>query len=126
VSDEVRRLSRAIGDEPVVVVPDRADAADVVLASLMGFSIRYHPLQNTSPNIVESLVVLAGPLDQARVAAAGRKNQKPPPLSLAELVGACVRHAVTLDAKLYRRAFWLAYLVLHEAREGLLRLYAAS
>ncbi len=126
VPNEVRRLCQALGQEPVVVVPDRDDAVDVVLASLMEFSIRYHPLRDTSANIVDSLVVLAGRLDRATIAAAGLKNRKPYPPSFTEMVGACVRQAITVDAKLHRRMFWLAYLVLHEARDRLLRLFATS
>src|SRR5690349_16425433 len=47
---EVRRLCEAIGQEPVVLLPYGADAADVVLTSLMELSIRYHPLGTTKPN----------------------------------------------------------------------------
>ena len=126
VPGEVRRLCECLGRVPVVIVPDRDDAADVVLASLMEFSIRYHPLRSTNANIVESMVVLTGRLDHAEIAAAGLKNRKPHAPSFADMVGACVRQAVTVDAKLHRRKFWLAYLVLYEARDRLLRLFAAS
>jgi predicted nucleotidyltransferase len=124
--EEVRRLCQMFGQEPVVIVPDRDDAADVVLASLMELSIRYHPLQSTSPNIVDSLVVLAGRLDHTAIVAAGLANRKRRPPDVAELVGACVRQVVTTDAKLHRRTFWLAYLVLHQARERLLELFAGT
>jgi predicted nucleotidyltransferase len=126
VPGEVRRLCDGLGQVPVVIVPDRDDAADVVLASLMEFSIRYHPLRSTNANIVESMVVLTGRLDHAEIAAAGLKNRRPHAASFADLLGACIRQAVTLDAKLHRRKFWLAYLVLYEARDRLLRLVAAS
>src|SRR5688572_3246649 len=126
VPEEVRRLCANIGQEPVVVVPDRDDAADVVLASLMELSIRYHPLQSTSPNIVDSLVVLAGPLDHATIVAAGLANQKTRPPEVMDLVGPCVRQAVNVDASLHRRTFWRGFLVLHQAREELLRLFANS
>ena len=126
VPEEVRRLCASIGEAPAVVVPDRDDAADVVLASLMGFSIRYHPLSTTNPNIVDSLVVLAGPLDRAAIVAAGLANRRARRPEVADLVGACVRHAVNVDLSLHRRRFWLAYLTLHEARETLLRLFAAG
>lgn len=125
-TEEVRRLCVAIGEQPVIVVPDRSDAADVVLASLMELSIRYHPLAATSPNIVESLVVLAGPLDRAAIVEAGLRNRRTDQPGIPDLLGACLRQVVTADAKLHRRRFWLAYLVLHKARERLLRLYAAA
>jgi len=126
VPAEVWRLCERIGQEPVVIVPDRDDAADVVLASLMEFSIRYHPLESTSPNIVDSLIVLAGPLDHAPIVAAGLANRRRREPVIADLVGACIRQAVTTDAKLHRRAFWLAYLVLYELRERMLRVFAAT
>lgn len=126
VQAEARRLCIAIGEEPVVVVPGHADAADVVLASLMELSIRYHPLASTNPNIVETMVVLAGPLAPSVIAEAGRQNQKPPPPGFPDLVGACIRQAVTADAKLHRENLWLGYLLLHEARDRLLQIVAAS
>jgi predicted nucleotidyltransferase len=122
---EVRRLCEAIGQKPVVVLPYGEDAADVVLTSLVELSIRYHPLGTTKPNIVDSLRVLGGRLDHATIAAAGLANRRQQP-SVADVLGACVRHAVTTDAKLHRRAFWLAYLVLHELREEVFRLFAIT
>ena len=121
---EVRALCRALGEEPAVVMPDRADAADVVLASLLQFSIRYHPLNATSPNIVDSLVVLTGRLDASAIIAAGRANRAAPPPDISELLGACVRMAVLTDAQLHRRKLWFAYSSLHATRERLLALVA--
>ena len=126
VPGEIWRLCESIGQQPAVVVPDRDDAADVVLDSLLGLSIRYHPLASTSPNIVDSLVVLAGRIDHATIVAAGLANRRTRQPDVADLVGACVRQAVNVDASLHRRRFWLGYLVLHEAREQLLRIFAAS
>ncbi len=126
VLEEVQHLCQALGQRPVIILPDGDDATDIVLASLMQLSIRYHPLQTTSPNIVESLVVLTGRLDHATIVAAGLANRRRPPPSIAALVDACVRLAVTTDAQLHRKQFWLAYLVLHEAREQLLRVFATS
>jgi predicted nucleotidyltransferase len=123
---EVRRLCEAIGQEPVVLLPYGEDAADVVLASLMELSIRYHPLGTTKPNIVNGLRVLAGQLDHATIVAAGLANERRQHPTVADVLGACVRHAVTTDAKLHRRAFWLAYLVLHELREEVFRLFAIT
>jgi predicted nucleotidyltransferase len=123
---EVRQLCEAIGQEPVVLLPYGDDAADVVLASLMELSIRYHPLATTKVNIVNSLRVLGGRLNYTTIAAAGLANPARYQPSVAEAVGACVRHAVTTDAKLHRRAFWLAFLVLSELREAVFRLYAMT
>jgi predicted nucleotidyltransferase len=124
--EEVRRLCRLIGQEIAVLVPDRADAADVVLATGMELSIRYHPLASTSPNIVDSLVVLAGRINHEMIVSAGFANRRPREPDVAYLVGACVRHVVTTDAKLRRGSFWLTVLVLNQARERLFELYAAT
>lgn len=124
VPAEVGRLCRALGQPPAIIVPDREDAADVVLASLMQFSIRYHPLATTSPNIVDSLMVLTGRLDAATIQAAGRANRQAPRLSNAALVGACVRMAVIAGGNLQRRKRWLAYSALYATREMLLTLIA--
>jgi predicted nucleotidyltransferase len=123
VFDEVRLLCQSLGEPPVVILPDRDDAADVVLASLLLFSIRYHPLHATSPNIVDSLVVLAGTLDAGAIIAAGLANRTGRP-DLSKLLGACVRQAVLTDAQLHRRAFWFAYSSLAATRERLLVLFA--
>ena len=123
---EVRRLCEAVGQEPIVLLPYGEDAADVVLTSLMELSIRYHPLGTTKPNIVNGLRVLGGQLDHATIVAAGLANEGRQQRTVADVLGACVRHAVTTDAKLHRRAFWLAYLVLHELREEVFRLFAIT
>ncbi len=54
---EVQALCGAltvIGERAILIAPDKADAADIVLASLRELSIRYHLLATTSPNIVDS------------------------------------------------------------------------
>ena len=63
VVDELRLLCAAfsaLGEHAALIVPDGDDAGDVVLESLMQLSVRYHPLVQTSPNIVSSMQVLAG------------------------------------------------------------------
>ena len=124
---EVRGLCEALGEQPAVLISDGPDAADVVLASLLQLSIRYHPLRDTSPNIVDSLMVLTGRIVAAEIVAAGRANRAAPSAGLPdlpELLGACVRMAVLTDAQLHRRKPWFAYSSLHATRERLLRLVA--
>lgn len=126
VPQEVTTLCRALGEEPAVVVPDRADAADVVLPSLMMLSIRYHPLSTTSPNIVDSLLVLTGKISPEAIVAAGLANRRPPSPSAEELVSRCVRLAAVVDVCLRRERFWVGYQVLNEARGLLVQLFAQS
>src|SRR5258708_17778006 len=69
VIDPVRELEQLclsltdLGGRGALIVPDGQEAGDVVLASLMEFSIRYHPLATTSPNIIDSMLLLAGRID---------------------------------------------------------------
>ena len=125
-ADEVRRLCLAAGEEPVVVDRDGLQAVDVVLPSLLELSVRYHRLAETSPNIVDSLVLIAGRLDGAAVRAAGLANRRPPSKTVADHVRASLRQAVTLDGRLRRRRFWLAYQMLYLMRLELLSAFARS
>lgn len=52
VIDEAERLGASfsrIDEHVALIVPDGWDAVDIVLSSLLGLSIRYHPLDTTSP-----------------------------------------------------------------------------
>ena len=101
-----------------------ATVLPALVPPLLQFSIRFHPLSATSPNIVDSLVMLTGRLDAATIVAAGRANRAAAPRDISELLGACVRMAVLTAAQLHRRKLWLAYSSLHATRERLLTLFA--
>jgi hypothetical protein len=116
----------AIGERAALIVPDGAEAADVVLASLMELSIRYHPLATTSPNIVDSLLVLAGPLDTAAIVSAGVERPQPASPPLVEMLERCLRYAVGVDVALQRRQLWAAIESLHRMRALAMALFAAS
>src|SRR5690348_7345860 len=73
---EITRLCEAIGERPALIAPRRGDDGDVVLASLAEFSIRYHPLAATSPNIVNSMRLLWGRIDETEIRAAGLANAR--------------------------------------------------
>ena len=119
-ADEVRRLCLAAGEEPVVVDRDGPQAVDVVLSSRLELSDRFHRLADTSPNIVDGLVVIAGRLDDAAVRAAGLANRRPQSSTAADHARSCLRQAVTLDGRLHRRQFWLADQMLYLMRLELL------
>ena len=120
---EVRRLCDALaglGERALLVVPDRDDAADVVLESLTELSIRYHPLQTTSPNIVDSLHLLTGRIDAETIKAAGTANRRRDQQGLpAHGLDRYLRFAVEVDVALQRRRFWHA-LQLIQLMHGLL------
>jgi predicted nucleotidyltransferase len=114
----------ALGERIALIVPDDDDAGDVQLESLMQLSIRYHPLAQTSPNIVESMKVLAGRVDHATIAAAGEANRNlanPPP---SQLLDACVRYAVYANICLHRDQIWSTVEVLHRMRGLLMEMFA--
>ncbi len=116
----------ALGERIALIVPDGDDAGDIQLESLMQLSIRYHPLAQTSPHIVESMKVLAGRVDHATVAAAGEANRDlaNPPLS--QLLDACVRYAVVANICLHRDQIWSTVEVLHRMRGLLMEMFTGT
>jgi predicted nucleotidyltransferase len=129
VLQELERLCAhlaAIGQHDAIIVADGNDAGDVVFVSLAWFSIRYHPLATTSPNIVDSLQVLTGRLDCATIAAAGRANPRSDDNSFPGLLDKCVRYIVGADVAVQRGQVWGAVELLHRIRAGLMDLYALA
>src|SRR5215216_6565944 len=78
VGAELIQLSASLAsiDEPIALLIPNEDNADVVFKSLMELSIRYHSLVNTSPNIIDSMLLLLGRIDRSTIEAAGLANQK--------------------------------------------------
>ena len=130
VAEELRQLCESfstLNERAALIVPDGDDAGDVVLESLMQLSVRYHPLAQTNPNIVQSMKVLAGRLDHAAIAAAGEANRHTvhqPPLS--QLLDACVRYAAVAGVCLQRGQVWSTVEVLHRMRGILMELFARA
>jgi predicted nucleotidyltransferase len=116
-----------IGERAALIVSDGDEAGDVVLESLTEFSIRFHPLRTTSPNIVESLRVLAGRIDAETIKAAGTTNLHTRSLQHPDiLLDACVRYAVGVDVALQRRQIWGAIELMHRMRTLLMELFARA
>ncbi len=116
------RTFRTLGEYSAVIIPDGADAGDVVLESLMQLSVRYHSLSTTSPNLVDSLQVLTGQIDHSIIATAGATNRQPSK-SIEQSLGRCVRYAVVVDIALQRHDLWDAVEALHRMRALLMELY---
>jgi hypothetical protein len=111
---ELRRLCEAfpaIGERAAAIVPDGSDAGDILLESLMQLSIRYHPLAQTSPNIVESLCLLQGRLAADTIAAAGAANQNPAHPPVAQLVDRFIYYAAVALTQSHRA-------VIRQIRQG--------
>jgi predicted nucleotidyltransferase len=116
----------AVGERIFLTVPRGQDSVDLVLLPLLEISIRYHVLATTSPNIVESVVVLTGPLSTDQVSTAGLANRERDATLLGDLLDACVRYALETDIALRRGELWLAVEVLHRMRDLLMGLFARA
>jgi hypothetical protein len=126
---ELRKLCAAfapLGEHLAVLVPDGDDAADAVLDSLMMLSVRYHPLATTKAAVVDSMQVLSGRLDHARIAAAGLANPGPPEPQVGQLLDECVRYAAVASVYVLRGSPWLAIEVLHRMRSLLIEIYVRT
>ena len=129
VVEELRQLCESFStskERAALIIPDGDDAGDVVLESLMQLSVRYHPLAQTNPNIVQSMKVLTGRLDHAAIAAAGEANRNivQPPLS--QLLDACLRYAAVAGVCLQREQVWSTVEVLHRMRGILMEIFARA
>ena len=128
VAVEVQALCTAlqsVGEEAALIIADE-DEADVVLASLMRFSIRYHTLATTHPNIVDDMLILGGSLDHATIRAAGQANRQPDDTDPQKLLDQCLRYALETAVAVEQGRLWLALEVLGRARAALMQIYAHS
>ncbi len=121
--EEWNRLSptlAAIDERVALVVPAASDAVDIVLDSLVELSVRYHSLDTTSPNIIESMRVLHGSLDANLIAEAASKRLLVPGKTAEDVLASCVRHALYCERSLRRDRLWSATYALHQMRMGLM------
>ena len=125
--DEVWRLCAslsAVDESALLVVPNNEDAADVVLASLGEFSIRYHSLATTSPNIIDSARVLCGSLSLQQIQAAGAANQRAGSSAESVAFDRFARLALAVDRELHRQRFWHALPLLEQMRAVVVEAFA--
>jgi len=128
ISDELKRLCKSftgLNEQAAILLPE-GDEGDIVLESLMQLSIRYHPLSQTSPNIVDSMLVLVGGLDETEIIAAGNENHSRDVKLLSQMLDRCVRYAVVANVEFQRKHFWAANEILHRMRTLLIDIYARS
>lgn len=128
VEEELANLNKALAaiDEQIALLIPGDDDADVVFKSLMELSIRYHPLDSTSPNIVDSLLLLIGKIDLATIETAGIANQKLNNEPLSRELDRCVRYALETDNALRRGYLWSAIELLHYMRRCIMALFTYS
>ncbi len=129
VLTEVQRLCATfapLAEHAILIVPDQADAADVVLTSLHELSIRYHVLATTSPNIVESIQLLCGCIAIEQIKDAGRANSHRQSTVHADRFDRFMRLALAVDRTLYRRQLWHALPLLDGMRAIVVEAFAES
>ncbi len=80
----------------------------------------------TSPNIVDSIRVLAGRIDGVAIKAAGLANECVGDGPLGRVLDMCVRYAVGVDVALQRRQIWGAIELLHRMRGLLMELFTRA
>ncbi len=114
-----------VGEQPALILPDEDDAGDVVFASLLQMSARYHRLESTSPAILDSMRILSGSLTAEEVIAAGSANRwEEPPLE--QLLDRCTRYAAVADVYIQRGRVWGTIELLHRMRSLLLELFGRT
>ena len=135
IQAELIRLGAAFAsiDEHIALLIPYDDDADVVFESLMELSIRYHPLSTTSPDIVDSMLLLTctcgagmGRIDRAAIASAGLANRELEVEPLGRELDRCVRYALEVDSALQRGYRWSAIELLHYMRKSLMQLFSRS
>jgi len=128
VQVELTHLGSALAavDEQIALLIPGDDDADVVFKSLMELSIRYHPLADTSPNIVDSMLLLMGRMDLAAIETAGLANRKLDNEPLSRVLDRCVRYALEVDSALHRKYLWSAIELLHYMRHNIMELFTFS
>ncbi len=115
----------SIDEHIALLIPDE-DEADVVFKSLMELSIRYHPLSHTSPNVVDSMLLVLGRIDRSTIEAAGLANRKLDDEPLDRELDRCIRYALEVDSALHRGYPWSAIELLHYMRHSLMELFTRS
>jgi hypothetical protein len=131
VIGELRALCASfapLGERALIIEGDGddADAGDVVLASLMQLSVRYHPLHSTKPQIADSLQVIVGQIDAQTIKAAALTNGPLPHDTWDERMDHTMRRLVEVDVALQRRQLWHALPALHLLQEQVVRLFAIA
>jgi predicted nucleotidyltransferase len=115
VAEELAGLAAAL--EPGALIIAHGDEGDVVLPSLIEFSIRYHALADTNPNILTSAQIVLGVLDMAMLETAGLGNlQGRSTESASTKINAFLRYALETDIALRRGRLWMALDLLSRVR----------
>lgn len=128
IDTELIRLCASLAsiDEQIALMIPDDDDADVVFKSLMELSIRYHPLSNTSPNIIDSMQLIMGRIDRSAIEVAGLANQVLDDEPINRELDRCIRYALEVDSALHRGNMWAAIELLHYMRGNIMELFTRS
>jgi len=128
IETELMRLGDSLAsiDEQIALLIPYDDEADIVFESLMELSIRYHPLSNTSPNIIDSMLLLSRRIERSAIESAGLANRALDNEPLDRELDRCVRYALEVDSALQRGYLWSAIELLHYMRKSIMKLFARS
>lgn len=114
------------GETATLIFATGPDEGEVVFASLMQLSVRYHTLSSTKPAIVDSMKVLTGELDPGTIAAAGLGNQLEDDVPLRPLLDRWLRYVAATDVAIRRQNHWLAIELLGRMRGLCLDLFTLA
>lgn len=116
---------RAVHGLEAVIIADE-DEGDVVLSDLTEFSIRYHPLHDTKPAILDSMRLLMGriPLEAIRAAGEAKRVEEPPDFE--RWVSQGLRYTLEVYIAHQRGRVWMALELLHRVRDLLMQVYAST
>lgn len=113
-----------VGEQIAFIIPNGEDEGDIQLCSLMQISIRYHPLAQTSPAIIDHMRVLTGRLDPPAIVSAGEANRVGTHGRLNQSLDMLVRYAVVANICLQRQQVWTTHEILGRMRGLLMDLFA--
>jgi len=117
-------IKEAFGHEALIIAD--AEEGDVVLSSLLAFSIRYHVLANTKPAILETMRLLAGELTLDEIRSAANPTYLSAPQEMGETIDRCLRYALELHHAIQRQRLWMSLELLQRIRALLMAVYAAG
>ncbi len=129
ITEELHSLCAAfhpLGERALIVVPNGDEEGDIVLQSLAELSVRYHTLATTSPNIVDSLQILAGKIDLDTVKMMGMANRPVRHSPNNHDLDRVLRWAVEVNIRVRRHHFWQAAQLLQRMRDTLVEIFAFS
>ncbi len=126
---EVEKFTSCLQQEQArscVVIPNGPEEVDVVLGTLEQFSVRFHKLSATSPNIVQDFILLWGTIDKESIRSAGLANRKPKPVEPRLIVDKTIRCLLETNVAIQRERIWAAVELLHYFRGLLMDLYTLT